>query len=101
MSIFPYVCFHWKADVQKNQSNRPSMQPRHTTAKDGGSAENALLQGCDLVEQCRSNCRGAIFCPYILAIVVCMLLHKRHTLRPCPSLLFCIHAAAAYRTSCT
>jgi len=28
----------------------------------GWYAENASLQGCNLVEQCRSNCRGAIFC---------------------------------------
>jgi len=29
---------------------------------DVGSAENALLHGCNLVEQRRSSCRGAIFC---------------------------------------
>ena len=32
---------------------------------DGLYAENASLQGCNLVEQCRSSvavCRGAIFC---------------------------------------
>jgi len=36
---------------------------RHTTATDGGSAENASLHGCSLLEQCRSNCRGAYFLP--------------------------------------
>ena len=28
----------------------------------GGSAENASLQGCNLVEQRRGSCRGAILC---------------------------------------
>ena len=30
-----------------------------TTATDGGSVDFASLHGCNLVGQCRSNCRGA------------------------------------------
>ena len=30
-----------------------------TTAMDGGSVDFASLHGCNLVGQCRSNCRGA------------------------------------------
>jgi len=32
---------------------------------DVGYADNASLQGCNLLEQCRSNCRGAITCHLI------------------------------------
>jgi len=35
-----------------------------TTARDGGSAEYASLQGCNLLEQRRSSCPGAIFCKH-------------------------------------
>ena len=38
---------------------------RHTTTMDGGSADIAYAHGWALVEQCRSNCRGANICPYI------------------------------------
>ncbi len=63
MSVFLSICAH-----PVHRRSLPSMAPRHTTAMDGGSAGNASLHGCNLLEQCRSNCRGAITCPYILYI---------------------------------
>jgi hypothetical protein len=38
---------------------------RHMTTMDGGNADIAYCHGRQIVEQCRSNCRGANICPPI------------------------------------
>ena len=57
------------------------MRYPNTTTTDGGSADIASLHRCNLVRQCRSNCRGAIICAYVLYICIVLLTSSRPTWR--------------------